>query len=54
LPLQKGVIALGYHEADEMTGVAVGNPIPTAAVPAWGTSTPDRESAIFAHLLFNP
>ncbi|MRG92022.1 hypothetical protein [Polyangium spumosum] len=52
LPLDKGVIAVGKHEADEMTGMAKGNPIPTENVPAWGTKTPEGESAIFAHLLF--
>ena len=54
VPLEDGVLTVGHHEADMMTGVAKGNPIPTMSVPAWGTDKPAGESAIFAHLLFNP
>lgn len=54
LPLDKGVIAVGRHDADEMTGMSLGNAIPTVNEPTWGSKTPAGESAIFAHLLFAP
>lgn len=54
LPLDKGVIAVGRHEADEMTGMPKGNAIPTINEPSWGGKSPAGESAVFAHLLFAP
>lgn len=54
LPLDKGVIAVGRHDIDEMTGMPVGNAVPTINEPAWGGKSPAGESAIFAHLLFAP
>lgn len=54
LPLDKGVIAVGRHDVDQMTGMPAGNPIPTINEPTWGGKTPAGESAIFAHLLFAP
>jgi len=54
LPLDKGVITVGYHEVDSTTGIAKGNPIPTTHVPSWGGTTPTSEQGIFAHILFNP
>ncbi len=54
LPLDKGVIVVGRHDADAMTGQSLGNAIPTVNEPTWGGKTPAGESAVFAHLLFAP
>lgn len=43
-----GVAAVGAHNVDAM-GVAVGNPVPTVAMPPWGRATPTGASAIVAH-----
>lgn len=45
----EGVLVAGSQLADA-GGAALGNPIPLAAVPAWGSSTPQSESAILARL----
>jgi hypothetical protein len=53
-PVKGGVIAVGLHKLDEDTGAPAGVPIPTASVPGWCGSEPLGESAILAHLLFQP
>ncbi len=44
-----GIIAVGEHQADE-NGNALGNPIPTANPPAWGTDLPDGQTGVIAYL----
>jgi hypothetical protein len=53
-PLDKGMIIVGRHDADEMTGAAKGNEVPTLQEPSWGRNVAAGESAIFAHLLYDP
>ena len=44
-----GIVAVGRHQEDTSNpGVAKGNAIPVANVPAWGSSTPLNESAVLA------
>ncbi len=49
VPVEGGLVAVGWHEADEQ-GVAKGNPIPIAAPPGWSVMAPQGESALWAHL----
>lgn len=44
-----GVLAVGRHLA-ATNGQAQGNPMPVSNVPAWGTDSPDGESAVFLYL----
>jgi Secretion system C-terminal sorting domain len=44
----KGVICVGRQTADTL-GVANGNNLPTTNIPAWGTSTPQNETAILVY-----
>jgi hypothetical protein len=43
------VVLAGSHVADA-SGTALGAPVPTTAVPAWGNATPNNESALIARL----
>ncbi len=43
-----GVIVAGLHEAT--AGIADGEPVPVAEVPAWGEALPQGESALLARL----
>jgi Secretion system C-terminal sorting domain len=44
-----GIVAVGRHTADATSGIANGNAIPTANVPAWGSNAPASESAILVY-----
>ncbi|HYO70301.1 MAG TPA: hypothetical protein VEU33_29905 [Archangium sp.] len=50
-PVRDGVLATGWHLRDS-AGLPLGAPLPVAEVPAWGSSTPEGESAVLAHLRF--
>ena len=44
-----GIVAVGRHQEDTGNpGVAKGNAMPVANVPAWGSTTPQNESAVLA------
>lgn len=43
------IIAVGLHRADG-SGVALGNPVPTIAVPSWGSNLPAGQTALLAQL----
>jgi hypothetical protein len=45
---QFGIIAVGRHKSTDLV-VADGNPMPTTAVPNWGQSLPDNESAVLVY-----
>ena len=49
-PYNGGIYVVGSHLASATTGEAQGNSIPTAAVPGWGNSVPQNQSAIFGRL----
>lgn len=49
VPLWDGALVIGNHAA-QANGSPKGNPIPTRAVPAWMTATPDGESGFLARL----
>jgi len=49
LPETDRVLAVGW-QGESSPGVAAGNPVPTAAVPAWGTAGPLGQSALLARL----
>ena len=49
-PYNGGIYAVGKHSVNASTGQPNGNPIPTVAVPTWGGTVPQNESAIFARL----
>ncbi|TVR98614.1 MAG: hypothetical protein EA418_01120 [Wenzhouxiangellaceae bacterium] len=49
LPLEDGLLAVGRHEADDQ-GLPRGAPVPTSAVPVWGSSQPSGHSALIARL----
>lgn len=44
-----GILAVGRHIADDQTGIAQGEDIPTVNVPAWGSSQSNGESAILVY-----
>jgi hypothetical protein len=48
-PVEGGVVIVGYHRADA-AGAAVGNPVPTLNVPAWGQAAPSAGQGILARL----
>ena len=49
VPLWDGALVIGDHVA-QANGSPKGNPVPTRAVPAWMTATPDGESGFLARL----
>jgi hypothetical protein len=51
-PTNNGVLVVGFHPAT--SGIANGVPMPTANIPAWGSSTPANETGVLARLLFSP
>jgi hypothetical protein len=52
VPLNGGLLAVGYHKLDVTTGTAKGNPVPSSSVPAWGVATPNKESALLGAFKF--
>ena len=49
-PTSGGALTVGNHLAT--AGVANGNPLPVAKVPAWGRSTPENQTAFFGRMSF--
>jgi hypothetical protein len=47
IPVSGGVLAVGAQLADSL-GAARGNPVPVTAVPPWGSSVPQGQSALLA------
>jgi hypothetical protein len=47
IPVSGGVLAVGAQLADSL-GAARGNPVPVTAVPPWGSSAPQGQSALLA------
>ncbi|WP_052733080.1 T9SS type A sorting domain-containing protein [Hymenobacter terrenus] len=50
LPEADRVLVVGLHQESATPGVAAGNPVPTTAVPAWGSAAPSGQSALLASL----
>lgn len=44
----KGIVCVGHQTANNL-GIANGNDIPLVAVPAWGTPTPQNQTAILVY-----
>ncbi|MFD2574049.1 hypothetical protein ACFSUS_25660 [Spirosoma soli] len=55
LPVANGVLALGMHKENTSSpGTSLGNAVPTANAPSWGSTTPNGQSAILAYLQTSP
>ena len=50
VPTEDGLLAVGRAKLDD-DGLPRGNPMPTAAVPSWGATSPTGSDGVIAHLL---